>query len=90
MARFPKMAREKFLCHAAFNVVSIIFISLARPIYLHCEEYVYIYTYLVAYRMYMDYCYYQIIRQMKHFYIIRERCEVLNGYLSLGHRCGSI
>ena len=64
------------------------FISFARPASLHCEERVYIYKYLTAYRMYMNYRCYQIALRVKHFYTIRERCEVMTGYLSLGRRSG--
>ena len=33
----------------------------------------------------MNYSCYQIILRLKYFYTYRERCEVLTGYLSVGH-----
>jgi hypothetical protein len=67
----PKWHAVNFLCHAAFKAVSIIFNTVARPAYLYCEEYLYIYTYLMACRICMTYFCYQIIRKMKHFYTVR-------------------
>ena len=34
-------------------------------------------------RLHMNYRFYQIILQVKHFYTNRERCDMLTGYLSL-------
>jgi len=48
--------------------------------------YVCTYTYLTAYRLYMNYRCYQITLQVKHFYTNRERCELLTRHLSLGRR----
>jgi hypothetical protein len=49
----------------------IFFISFARPASLCCDEYVYIYTYLTACRLYMNYRCYQITLRVKHFYTNR-------------------
>jgi hypothetical protein len=64
--------------------------SFTLPASLYCEEYVracvcpYIYTYVAAYRLYMNYRCYQITLRVKDFYTNLERCEVLTGYLSFG------
>jgi len=62
---------------AAFTVapINLFCVSVARPASLYCEEYVHIYTYtyLTAYRLYMNYRCYQITMRVKHFYTNRER-----------------
>jgi len=49
--------------HASFTVVPIFSISFALPASLYCEDSVYIYPYLTAYRLYMNYRCYQITMQ---------------------------
>ena len=44
--------KERFPWHAVFTAVLIIFISFAWPVYLYCEEYVCVYTYLTVQRLY--------------------------------------
>jgi len=80
MACVPKTARGKFPWYVTLTAVSL-FVFLARPASLYCEEYVYMYTYLTAYRLHASYHYYQIIIRMKHFYTSRVRSEVMTGYL---------
>ena len=58
----PKWQAESFPWHPAFTAVPNIFISFALPVSLNCEQYVYIYTYPTAYRLYMNYSCYQLIR----------------------------
>jgi hypothetical protein len=91
MARVPKMAGRKFpSAHGIHWITNIFLTTFARPASLYCEEYVYVYihAYLIAYRLFMLYCYYQIILPVKHFYTNRKRCAALTGYLSLGHPLG--
>ena len=64
-------------------------ISFAPPKSLYWEEYVYIYMYLTAHRMYMNYRCYHVTLRVKHFYTNQEQCEVSNGYLSLRRQPGS-
>jgi hypothetical protein len=45
---------ERLHWHVAFTAVQIFFISFAWPVSLCCEEYMYIYTYLIAWRVYMN------------------------------------
>jgi len=81
--------KQKFPWQAAFTAVPIfLFIYFARPASLYCEEYIYTYTHLTAWILYMNYCCYQIILRVQHFNTNRERCEVLTGYLSLECRPG--
>ena len=52
----------------------IFFTRPASPYYAKDE---FIYTYLTAYRLYLNYCCCQILLQVKHFYTNWERCKVL-------------
>ena len=62
--RVQNGTREDFPWHTAFTAVpKFFFISFVRPTSLCCEEYMYIYTYLTAYRLYMNYRCYQITLQ---------------------------
>jgi hypothetical protein len=75
--------------HAAFSVVPFLFFTpFPRPASVYCEEYVYIYAYLTAYRMYKNYHCYHIKLPLKHFYTNQGQCEVLTRDLSLGRRHG--
>jgi hypothetical protein len=65
------------------------FISFAPPQPLYWEEYMYIYTYLIAQRLYMNYCCYQVTLWVKHFFTNREQREMSTGYLSLRRQPGS-
>ena len=47
----PKWHAERLPWHVAFTAVPIFFISFAWPVSLCCEEYMYIYTYLTAWRV---------------------------------------
>ena len=59
-------------------------ISFALSPCLYSEGYACMYTYLTAYRLYMNYHCYHITLQRNSFYTNWERCEVFTGYLSLG------
>jgi hypothetical protein len=80
-----KWHAERFPWYVAFTAVPIFFISFAWPVSPCCEEYVYIYTCLIAWRECVNCLRYQIILWVKHFYTNREQCGVLTGYLSCGH-----
>ena len=68
-ARLPQMARGTiFLARTVHCSPISFFISLARPASLYCVEHIYIYTYLTAWRMCMNYRCYQTIMRVKHFY----------------------
>ena len=58
-------------------------------IYIYIYIYICTYTYLIAYWWYVNYRYCQITVREQYFYTDRERCEMVTGYLSLGHRPGS-
>jgi len=60
----------------------------ARPVSLYYEEYVYVYTYLIAWRLYMNYRCHQIILEVKRFYTNREQCELLSACFSIWRRPG--
>jgi hypothetical protein len=85
---FPKWYVERFPWHLAFTVFQFFFFILffMHPASLYCEEHVYMYTYPVAQRLYMNYCCYQIILQMKNFYTSCKWCGELTEYLSRGCR----
>ena len=78
--------RKDFLGKRHSLLSQFCFISIVRPASLYCEEYVYIDTYLTAYRLHLNYRCYQIKLRMKCFCSYRKRCEVLTGYLSFWRR----
>jgi hypothetical protein len=83
MARVPQLASGKFSYSLGIHCCPNFFF--ARLMSLYSEEYVYIYTYVTPYRLYINYLCYRIILS---FYTNRKRCEVITGYLSLGCRPG--
>ena len=85
----PTWHAERFPWHAVFNAVPNFFISFARPASLYCDEYVYIFMYLTAWRLYMNCLCRQIVLRVKLFTKTRERRDVLLvGYLPMGRRPG--
>ena len=64
LTRVSEMARWKIsLARGIPCCPNFFLISFVRPTSLCCEEYMYIYTYLTAYRLYMNYRCYQITLQ---------------------------
>ena len=68
----PKWHAERLPWHMAFTAVPVFLISFAWPTSLCYKEYTYIYTYLIAWRVYMNCLCYQIMLWVKHFYTNRE------------------
>ena len=71
-ARAQKGKRKDFL-GTRHLLLSQFFIYFSRPASLNCEEHVYIqpYTYVIEYRLYLNYLCYKIILRVKHFYTNR-------------------
>jgi hypothetical protein len=80
MTRVPKMAYG-----TGHSLLSQFFKFLFphQRLYIVNNMYIYIHTYLTAYRLCINYSRYEIILRGKRFYKNRERCKVLTGYLSL-------
>jgi hypothetical protein len=82
----PKWHAEKFPWHVVYT--ALFFFCLLPDQHLHTVKnvcvYTHIHTYLTVHRLCTNYCCYQIILRVKHFYTNWERCEVFTGYLSLG------
>lgn len=64
--------------HSLLSQFSLISLPDQR-VYILKNTCIYTHTYLTVYTLYMNYRYYQITLQVKHFYIIREPCEELMG-----------
>jgi hypothetical protein len=89
----PKWHAERLPWQVAFTAVQLFFISFAWLASLCCEEYMYIYAYLIAWRVYMNCHCYQVMLEWNIFTQIRSSVEcwldIYHGIIWPGGNCAN-